>query len=391
MTDQDSTTAVPDVEALFALGGGRVGRGLERLQLARGARLHAGRVAVLLAMVTWLPLLILAAVEGVAWGDAVQVPLVRDFLPYGQLLIAVPVLVLGEVTVVRYLVRAVKELRTSELLDSKDAPILDTVLARTVQLWRGRNVDLVLLILTCAATVVSPWEAKMWLTGGWHVAGGEMTLAGWWYLLVSLPVMRFLALRWLWRLLLWAWVLWRVSRLELHPRPAHPDRAGGLAFLGGTQAAFGVFVFAFGVQLSCLIADAVHYRNADLMAFRGELVAFVVIAVGALVLPLLVFAPKLARSREEHLVFLSDSAHRGAGDLARKLRAARSGELPADAVSGMTDFGALYDNARLMRPVPMEMQHVLGLVLAAVLPFLPLIFLVMPAREVLRTLARLLI
>ena len=44
-----------------------------------------------------------------------------------------------------------------------------------------------------------------------------------------------------------------------------------------------------------------------------------------------------------------------------------------------------------MRPVPMEMQHVLGLALAAVVPFLPLVFLVMPAREVLRTLLRLLV
>jgi len=186
-------------------------------------------------------------------------------------------------------------------------------------------------------------------------------------------------------------VLWKVSRLELHPRPTHPDRAGGLAFLGGTQAAFGILVFAFGVQLSCLIADAVHFRDANLTAFRGEVVTFVLIAVGALLLPLLVFAPKLMRAREEYLLFLSGSAHRGAGDLARKLRASHKGELPADAVSGLSDFGILYENARLMRPVPMETQHVLGLVLAAVTPFLPLVFLVMPAREVLRTLARLLV
>ena len=112
MTDRVETTPVPDFEALFALGGGRVGRGLERLQLARGARLRADRVAVLLAAVTWLPLLVLAAVEGVAWGDAVHVPFVKDFLPYGQFLIAVPVLVLGHVTVGRYLIRAVAELRT---------------------------------------------------------------------------------------------------------------------------------------------------------------------------------------------------------------------------------------------------------------------------------------
>ena len=391
MTDREPGHPPPEVEELFALGGGRVSRGLERLKLARDARLHAGRVAVLLAVVTWLPLLVLAAIEGVAWGGAVQVPLVRDFLPYGQLLIAVPVLVLGELMVSRHLMRAVAELRTSDILDSKDTPILEAVLATTIERWRGRSVNAVLLILTCAASVVSLWGAKEWLTGGWQVAGDGMTLAGWWYLLVSLPVMRFLALRWMWRLLLWAWVLWKVSRLELHPRPTHPDRAGGLAFLGGTQAAFGILVFAFGVQLSCLIADAVHFRDANLTAFRGEVVTFVLIAVGALLLPLLVFAPKLMRAREEYLLFLSGSAHRGAGDLARKLRAAREGELPANAVSGLSDFGTLYENARLMRPVPMETQHVLGLVLAAVTPFLPLVFLVMPAREVLRTLTRLLV
>jgi hypothetical protein len=379
------------MEAILGLSEGRVSRGLERLQLARGARLRAGRLAALLAAVTWLPLLILAAIEGVAWGDTVHVPLVRDYLPYGQLLIAIPVLVLGEVVVARYLIRAVAELRSSELLDSKGAPNLDDVLAKKVRRWRGRNVNGTLLVLTCVGTVVSLLGAREWLTGGWQIGGDGMTLAGWWYLLISLPVMRFLALRWLWRMMLWAWVLWRVSRLELYPRPAHPDRAGGLAFLGGTQTAFGVLVFAFGVQLSCLIADAIHFRDADLMAFRGEMIAFVVIVVVGLLLPLLVFAPKLARAREEYLLFLSGSAHRGAGDLARKLRAADSGELPSEAVSGLSDFGALYENARLMRPVPMEMQHVLGLVLAAVAPFLPLIFLVMPAREVLRTLARLLI
>ncbi len=380
---------MPDIEGLFGLGGGRVSRGLERLQLARGARLRAGRVAVLLAAVTWVPLLVLAAIEGVAWGGAVQVPLVRDYLPYGQLLIAVPVLVLGELAVGRYLIRAVAELRTSEVLDPKDTPALDAVLTSTARRWRGRSVDLVLLFLTCAATVVSLWGAKEWLTGGWQVAGEGMTLAGWWYLLISLPVMRFLALRWLWRLLLWAWVLWRVSRLELHPRPAHPDRAGGLGFLGGTQAAFGVFVFAFGVQLSCLIADAVHFRGAEMVAFRGQVIAFVVIVVVVLLMPLLVFAPKLVRAREEQLLFLSGSGHRGAGDLDRKLRASRAGELPSEAVSGLTDFSVLYENARLMKPVPLEMQHLLALVLAAVAPFLPLVFLAMPAREVVRTLVRL--
>jgi hypothetical protein len=391
MVDRNPPTPGPDAKALFGLGEGRVSRGLERMQLARGARLRFGRVAVLLSVVTWLPLLVLAALEGVAWGGAVQVPLLRDYLPYGQFLIAVPVLVLGELSVGRHLFRAVTELRTSEVLADRDAPVLDAVLAKAIGRWRGSGVNAVLLILTCLVTVVTLWGAKEWLTGGWQVTGDGMTMAGWWYVVVSLPLLRFLALRWLWRLVLWAWVLWRISGLELRPRPAHPDRAGGLAFLGGTQAAFGVFVFAYGVQLSCLIADAARFRDAELTAYRGELITFVVIAVGALLVPLLVFVPKLVRAREEYLLFLSGSAHRGAGDLERRLRSAENGELPTDAISGLTDFGVLYENARLMRPVPMETQHVLGLVLAAVAPFVPLIFLVMPAGEVLRTMARLLI
>jgi hypothetical protein len=257
--------------------------------------------------------------------------------------------------------------------------------------WRGRTVNIVVLAITCTATVISLLGAREWLTGGWQVAGDGMTTAGWWYLLVSLPVMRFLALRWLWRMALWARLLWQVSRLELHPRPAHPDRAGGLAFLGGTQASFGFLVFAFGVQLSCLIADAVHFRGSALIAYRGEVVAFVVIAVVALLLPLLVFAPKMVRARQDHLLFLSDSAHRGAGDLERKLGSSPDGELPADAVSGLSDFSALYEHARLMRPVPLGIQHILALVLSAVVPFLPIVFLVMPAREVMQTLLRLLV
>ena len=148
MTDRTGNTPEPNVEALFALGGGRVSRGLERLQLARDARLHAGRVAVLLAAVTWLPLLVLAAIEGVAWGGAVQVPFVRDFLPYGQLLIAVPVLVLGEVMVARHLMRAVAELRTSDILDSKDTPILEAVFAKTIKRSRSRNINGLLLFLS---------------------------------------------------------------------------------------------------------------------------------------------------------------------------------------------------------------------------------------------------
>lgn len=166
----------------------------------------------------------------------------------------------------------------------------------------------------------------------------------------------------------------------------------GLAFLGETQVAFSVLLFVFGLQLSCLAADAVVYRGADLMAYRGHFVAYVITSVLILLLPLLAFAPKLIRAREEQLVTLSGHGNRGAEHLEDRLDSGGWGSATAEnEISGLADFGALYENVRLMRPVPMDMRDVTMLVVSAIVPFVPLVFLVMPAGEVLKTLARLLV
>jgi hypothetical protein len=392
VSDDERIRPNPGVESFFTLGGGGGNRHLKRLRLADGTRLHMVRVAVVLTALAWLPVLILAVVDGVAWGRGVEVPFIRDFLPYGQLLVAIPVLVLGEIAARRRLGLAAGELQHSGVVAAGDRGVLDAVLHRAVGLGGGKTVNVVILALTLGATAVSLVEAKVWLTGGWQVSGDDLTLPGLWYLFVSLPVMRFLALRWLWRCVLWAWVLWRVARLELVPKPMHPDRAGGFAFLGEAQTAFGVLVFCFGVQLSCLAADAVVFRGANLLDYKGQVVAFLVTSVATLLLPLLAFAPKLVRAREEQLAVLSGHGHHGAEYLGRRLGSGTWGtDAPTEEISGLADFGALYENARLMRPLPMDTRGVVMLVLAAAVPFVPLVFLVIPAQEVIRTLASLLL
>jgi hypothetical protein len=338
-----------------------------------------------------MPLLVLAAAEGVAWGDRVEVPLLKDLLPYGQFLLVVPALVVGEILVGRRLGWAAVELRQSGILSPEDTPALDGLLARAAAQWRGRGVNSVLLLLTLTATGLWFWGAREWLTGEWQYVGERMTLAGWWYSLISATVLRFLILLWVWRFLLWAWVLWRTARLGLRPEPTHPDRAGGLGFLGATQGAFSLLVFAFGVQLSCALADAVSYRGADLLAFRGHVTAFVLMAAILLLLPLLPFAPRLVRAREESLVFLRGSGYVGAKLVERQLRESTSGELPSDEISAQADFGVLYQNARWMKPLPLELQHLLLMLLAALLPFMLPLFLAIPAREVFHALVRLVI
>jgi hypothetical protein len=362
----------------------------EGLRIARGHRFGVPAVILGSVAITWLPLLVLSMMAGVAWDGQVGVPFLRDFLPYGQFLVAVPALLLAERIVPERLNEAAGELVRSDVVAPEGTPELKRYLARATSSWGGPIVTGTIVAVTLAATVASFLEARDWLTGSWQVSGDQLTLPGWWYLAVSLPVLRFLELRWIWRLLVWIRFLWSVPSLELEPRPSHPDRAGGLAFLGEAQLAFGWLVLAFGVQISCLIADQVYFQGADLAGAGGYVAAFVAITVLILLLPLLSFTPKLARSRYDAILYLSGRGFEAAGAVDDLLHTS-DGPLPAEEVSGLADYGSLLDNARLMRPAPLELRHIFALVLIALLPFLPLAFLEMPAQEVLRTLVQLIL
>jgi hypothetical protein len=382
----DSTA--PTLSSFFASGERRSSRGVGRRHGGRGGGIHLRAIIVVSMAITWLPLLVLSIIRGVAWNDAVGVPFLRDFLPYGQFLLAVPALIIAERLVPDRLSRAAAELKRSGVVAEADKARLGRQFDGAARAWGGTVVNGTIVVLVIGITIASLVEARDWLTGSWQVDGNGLTLPGGWYLLVSLPVLRFLELRWIWRLLAWALLLWRTSTLKLEPRPEHPDRAGGLAFLGEAQLAFGWLVLAFGVQLSCLLADRVFFRGADLMASSGYVAAFVVISLLVLLLPLLAFVPEMARARYDGILFLSSRGFAGAGAVSDRLHCSE-GPLPDAEVSGLADFGTLLNNARLMRLAPMELRQVLVLALVALAPFLPLVFLVMPAQEVLRTLTQL--
>src|SRR5215472_13184560 len=54
------------------------------------------RRAVLAALLTWLPLFILSALQGAAFGHSLRVPYLRDFSVYTKFLLALPLLILAE-------------------------------------------------------------------------------------------------------------------------------------------------------------------------------------------------------------------------------------------------------------------------------------------------------
>src|SRR5207249_5917858 len=93
------------------------------------------------------------------------------------------------------------------------------------------------------------------------IEGGQprATLAGWWYLHVSIPMFQFLLYRWYFRLFVWFLFLRRVSRLPLRLTPTHPDRAGGIGFVGTAAYAFGPVILAQSVVLSAAVGSRIVF------------------------------------------------------------------------------------------------------------------------------------
>src|SRR3954462_3622276 len=99
-----------------------------------------------------------------------------------------------------------------------------------------------------AAIQSSTWYADV------EGARMSLTLPGYFYRYVSLPLFQFILLRWYFRLFIWYRFLWKVSRLKLNLIPTHPDGAGGLGFLTGTAHALAPLLIAQSALLAGLIA-----------------------------------------------------------------------------------------------------------------------------------------
>jgi len=129
----------------------------------------------------------------------------------------------------------------------------------------------------------------------------HLTPAGYWNAFVSIPIFQFMLLRWYLRLLIWFRFLWQVSRLSLHLVPTHPDRAGGLSFLGKSSYAFGPILFAQGAMLAGLIASRVLYGGENLLSFKMEAVGLIGVFMLFILGPLTVFTPQLGRAKRRGL------------------------------------------------------------------------------------------
>jgi hypothetical protein len=271
----------------------------------------------------------------------------------------------------------------------------EAAIASALRLRNSVLAEVLLIAFVYVVGVLLVWPQYLVLaTATWYatptVAGLQLSLTGVWYGYVSLPLYQFLLLRWYFRMFIWARFLWQVSRLDLSLVPTHPDRVGGLGFLANTVYAFMPLATAHGVMLAGWLANRILYLGAALPEFKIEIAVLVVLLLGVVLGPLLVFAPQLAQAKRTGNREYGTLAERYVREFdAKWLR----GGAPADeALVGSGDIQSLADLAnsfevvRTMRITPVTKEAILQLAAATLAPLVPLALTMMSLEELLKRL-----
>ena len=346
-------------------------------------RSHGGlvRPGLAIALLTWVPLAVLTTLEG-ALTEGTRMPFWQSVGTHTRFLLAVPLFFSAEAVFDARVGDVLRRIVQVGLIVPSDEAALKKALRLAIRSRDSWAIEVGLAILT-GVGIWSGLRTDLPGVSTWrHAADGRLTLAGWWYSLVCLPVFQFLFWRWGWRLLIWTRLLWRLSRLNLQLIPTHPDTSGGLAVLGVAHVDLALLSFAVSAILSASYAEQILFGGVPLTSFAISIAATVIGSTLTLIAPLIFFVPKLIDVKQRALLeYGTLAAHYTRAFAAKWLRTDPPPDEPilgsAD-IQSLADFGSSFNLIRNMSPLPITMSQVIMLVVAAALPFTPLILLVIP-------------
>jgi hypothetical protein len=340
-----------------------------------------------ITLIAWLPMLLLTGF-GEQLGGVSRLSFFRDVELHVRFLVALPLLIAAELIVHSRIRPVVRHFVDRRIVLPDDLTHFDRAIESAVRLRNSIPVEVALVIVVYTVGLWV-WNSRVALESStWYATPGSrwhLTPAGFWYVFVSIPILQFILLRWYVRLFIWFRFLWQVSRINLNLIPTHPDHCAGLAFLGKSAYAFGPILFAQGAMLAGLVASRVLYRGESLLSFKLQIAGFVVFFVLAILGPLLMFTPRMARAKRKGLADYGQLAQNYVERFERKwiLHDLTPAEdlLGAADIQSLADLGNSYALVREMRAVPFGLEDITRLAAATAAPLLPLLLTIFSPEE----------
>jgi hypothetical protein len=378
--------------------GGPLYQMFRRAHLCGDALQLMRRRVVTIALFAWLPLLVLSALSGSLWGGGIWMPFLKDIEVHARFLLALPLLVVAELVVHQRMLPLARQFLDRSMITDASRARFDAAVSSAFRLRNSVTAEVLLLVFVYAFSVLYVWPRHAAALNTlnmttWYslpAAGGHaLTPAGWWFLLVGLPVFQFLLFRWYFRLFIWIRFLAAVAGCRPRVVPTHPDRMGGLGFLPETVVAFAPLLMAHGVLLAGMIANRIFFRGETLLDFKAELIVVPVFLLLVVLGPLLLFMPGLAEARRVGLREYGVLAQRYVLEFDDKwLRRGAVGEplVGSADIQSLADLGNSFEIIRDLRPVPITKGALVQLVVITLVPVLPLVLTMVPLDELLKRL-----
>jgi hypothetical protein len=340
---------------------------------------RVGRQIVIAVAVTWVPIMVLGLINEKVLGR--PEPLLHHAATHVRLLVAAPVFLFIDAMFPRTCRVILAQLVFKNFIPESAEPRFQRILRSATGLANSWVPEALLMFVSIGLGIAA-------LVGVVPASGvhryGQRTPAELWYILTDWPFVQFLLWRALWRWVIWVRILFGLSSIQLALVATHPDRRGGISFLRLPSVGYCAFLlFAVASMLCAEWGDTLTF-DRSLKGFSPLLALFAgaggMIAFG----PLLAFAPQLFRARRQGII---DCGGR-ACDEGRRFQRRVLERLPIDdpaasiEVSALCDVGVVYREAvdRLQIWL-VDQRDIIGLLIATLLPVLPMMLLRVPMED----------
>jgi len=369
----------------FSLFGGPLQRLGCRLGLVR-EKTNTFWLGIALGLLAWGVLILLALLQGIGH----KIFSLTVIGVHVRLLAAIPLFFLCETWVIPRMAEFVREMVSSGIVPETELPALASDIRRVGRMKDSWLAEVIFLLAAFALPMIETIaDLPAGRTGNWawilDQAGGKFTLVNGWYLGFCLPLFRFLMFRWLWRLGLWWYFLWRVEKLKLRLIPTHPDVVAGLGYLEVVQEHFISLVLAISAVYSAQFAEDI---SSGKMAFETlyRLIPVVLLLNAVLFIgPLLIFSPKLWSCRvtgwNEYMAMASRYVNAFDHKWVRDEKVTGEDQLGTPDMQSLADLTNSVNVVRHMRWVPASRRLIMEVAASAILPLLPLFLFKYPLSE----------
>lgn len=345
-----------------------------RLGMGQGTRFALLKRCVVAIVLTYVPIALLALVDGSYGGGATATNFFADFAAYIQLLISLPLFIITE-RVMDWRTRDVAaQLLNCRIVRRDDIALLDRANGQLARLRTPIWSDLACLAVAylLSMVILVPEFTGTHLQDSWHVhhldGHHRLTWAGAWAFFVALPFLNYIWVRFIWKIWLWVLFLWHLKNLPLDLHPTHPDLTGGIGFISEAQGHFALFILAYG--LSNIAAPVgyevviLHYRS-DVLTVWGPVLSFAIGAPLLFTAPLFMFTRQLYWAKQHALeayrARVTDHSRRIEGYWLANDRGVRFDDSEVRELTELNTLNTMFSHIEKMRVVPLDFRSFMQL------------------------------